>query len=271
MKKLLIAGLTISLCLQLHAQKTIDGLVAAERAFAQYALDKNVKQAFLQFADSTGLQFAEGKPIKSTELWAKREENKTVLKWQPQFAEIAASGDLGYTTGPWTFQNTATDTIAGRGQYTTVWHAAENGEWKFLVDFGHSHSSSLINPAKDVTKVKAPKKNKATQKSLIEAQEAFKLLASINPQAAYQKYLSRQSILNFNGKLPITNTFDQLSPFNDITGGVSFNIQGSGIASSGDMGYVYGATTYKEKTDNYLHIWRHEKNGWKLAVAEVHL
>jgi hypothetical protein len=52
---------------------------------------------------------------------------------------------------------------------------------------------------------------------------------------------------------------------------VSFNIQGSGIAGSGDMGFVYGATTYKEKINNYLHIWRHEKDGWKLALAEIHL
>jgi ketosteroid isomerase-like protein len=106
---------------------------------------------------------------------------------------------------------------------------------------------------------------------LLHAQELFDQLAAISPQSAYQKYLSRQSILNFNGLLPLTSTFEQLSPFNDITTGVSFNILGSGIASTGDMGYVFGATTYKEKTDNYLHIWRHEKDGWKLAVAVVHL
>ena len=117
---------------QASAQKTIDGLIAAERAFAQYALDKNVKQAFLKYADTGGLQFANGKPIKSMELWAKREENKNVLKWQPQFAEIAASGDLGYTTGPWTFQASEKDTIAGRGQYTTVWYVGKDGEWKFF-------------------------------------------------------------------------------------------------------------------------------------------
>lgn len=118
-------------------------------------------------------------------------------------------------------------------------------------------------------KIKAPSKQKATKQSLKEAQEAFNMLASISPQAAYQKYLSKQSILNIEARLPITNTFDQLSVFNDISN-VSFNIQGSGIATSGDMGYTYGATVYKEKTDNYLHIWRHEKVGWKLAVVVVH-
>jgi ketosteroid isomerase-like protein len=268
MKKLSVLFLYITLLMQLHAQKNIDGLIAAEKAFAQYALDKNVKEAFLKFADSAGLQFAEGKPVKSTALWATRVSDTNRLKWQPQFAEIAASNDFGYTTGPWTFQKTEQDTISGRGQYTTVWHTNENGEWKFLVDYGHNNKEP--NTAGEVQKIKAPKKQKATQQSLIEAQEKFNHLAAISPQAAYQKYLSGQSILNQSGHLPITTTFDQLSVFNDIND-VSFNIQGSGIASSGDMGYTYGATTYKEKTDNYLHIWRHEKDGWKLAVAVVHL
>jgi ketosteroid isomerase-like protein len=268
MNKLLILFSSICLSIQLTAQKTIDGLIAAERAFAQYALDKNVKQAFLKFADTAGLQFGNGKPIKSRELWANREENKNVLKWQPQFAEIAASGDLGYTTGPWTFQVTDKDTIAGRGQYTTVWYVTKNGEWKFLVDYGHNYQA--INSSKNVEKIKQPVKQKATEQSLLEVQKAFNIMAAISPQVAYQKYLSKKSILNFEGHLPITKTFEQLAVFNDVSE-VSFNIQGSGIASSGDMGYVYGATTYKEKTDNYLHIWRHEKDGWKIAVAVVHL
>ena len=252
----------------LPAQKTFDGLVAAERAFAKHALEQSTKKAFLQFADTAGLQFEKGKPVKSIELWAKREDNTTRLKWQPQFAEVAASNDFGYTTGPWTFQPTDKDTIIARGQYTTVWHANENGEWKFLVDYGHGYKE--INTAADVKKIKASTKQKATEKSLLEAQAAFNILAAISPQSAYQKYLSEKSVLNLEGHLPLTKSFDQLSVFNDITE-VIFNIQGSGIASSGDMGYTYGSTAYKEKTDNYLHIWRHEKGGWKLAVAVVHL
>ena len=269
MKKLLFFFIGTSLYLQLSAQKTIDGMIAAERAFAQYALDKSTKQAFLQFMDTGAVQFTEGKPIKTSDFWAKREENKTRLKWQPQFAEISGSNDFGYTTGPWTFQNSDADTIAARGQFTTVWQANDKGEWKFLVDHGNNYNG--VNSAQTVEKIKVAKKAKADIQSLLAAQELFNQLAAINPQAAYQKYLSAQSILNVNGLQPLTNTFEQLSPFNEITAGISFNIQGSGISSVGDMGYVYGATLNKEKTDNYLHIWRHEKTGWKLAVVVVYL
>lgn len=268
MKKISVILFTIILTATMQAQKTIDGLIAAERAFAQYAADHSTKKAFLQFMDTAGLQFVEGKPIKSSELWAKREESTTRLKWRPQFAEIAASNDFGYTSGPWTIQKTDADSITARGQYSTVWQANENGEWKFLIDYGHDYKE--INSAGEVQKIKTSRKLKADKPSLLQAQEAFNLLVAINPQAAYQKYLSKQSVLNFNGYLPITKTFDQLTVFND-TGSANFNIQGSGIAASGDMGFVYGNSTYKDKTDNYLHIWRHEKDGWKIALAVVYL
>ncbi len=269
MKKIIISSLAIILFMQLNAQKNIDGLIAAEKAFAKYALDKTTKQAFLQFMDSTALQFANGKPIKSVDLWAKREDNKTILKWQPQFAEIDASNDFGYTTGPWTFQNTEQDSIAARGQYTTVWRVNENGEWKFLVDFGHANK--INNLVQEVKKIRLLKTTKADEQSLLQAQQSFNEIAAINLQTAYQRFLSAQSILNRSELLPLTNTVEQLSALKDLTRGISFNIQGSGIAGSDDIGYVYGAMTYKEKTDNYLHIWRHEKTGWKLAVVVIHL
>jgi hypothetical protein len=67
-----------------------------------------------------------------------------VLNWHPQFAEISASEDFGYTTGPWTYQNSLADTVIARGQYSTVWHLDKNGHWKFLVDFGIDNTSRVV-------------------------------------------------------------------------------------------------------------------------------
>jgi hypothetical protein len=47
---------------------------------------------------------------------------------------------------------------------------------------------------------------------------------------------------------------------------IQYSISGSGISSSGDLGYVYGNTIIDSKTDNYLRIWRADKTGWKIAV-----
>jgi hypothetical protein len=32
------------------------------------------------------------------------------------------------------------------------------------------------------------------------------------------------------------------------------------------MGYTYGPTLINGKKENYLHIWRREEGGWKIAV-----
>jgi ketosteroid isomerase-like protein len=47
---------------------------------------------------------------------------------------------------------------------------------------------------------------------------------------------------------------------------IQYTILGSGIASSGDLGYVYGATVINGKTDNYLRIWRMENGDWRIVV-----
>jgi hypothetical protein len=95
----------------LHAQKGIDLLVQAEKNFAAYSMTHSTKEAFLQFLDSSGWVFENGKPVNGIQTWNNRSKNPEVLNWYPQYAEISASNDFGYTTGPWTYQPSAKDTL----------------------------------------------------------------------------------------------------------------------------------------------------------------
>lgn len=61
------------------------------------------------------------------------------IAWVPKDAEVAKSGDLGYTMGSNTFtipgpQGTST-TVQGR--YVTVWRKTKDGGWRCVVDFWH--------------------------------------------------------------------------------------------------------------------------------------
>ncbi|MER3472182.1 MAG: hypothetical protein C4330_12910 [Chitinophagaceae bacterium] len=47
---------------------------------------------------------------------------------------------------------------------------------------------------------------------------------------------------------------------------VQYVLIGSGIATSGDLGYVYGSSQLGDKKDNYLRVWRREKEGWRIAL-----
>jgi ketosteroid isomerase-like protein len=53
------------------------------------------------------------------------------LSWEPEFADIAKAGDLGYTTGPWEVRRTPQDAPAGYGHYVTMWRKQPmvNGRW----------------------------------------------------------------------------------------------------------------------------------------------
>lgn len=133
-----------------------------------------MKEAFLKFLDSTGIVFDKGQPVNGIEWWSKREGRGGILNWHPQFAEIAASGNFGYTTGPWTFQpGTTDDSVVARGQYATVWHLDSNGAWKFLVDLGVSNLPSTGSMG--VKKIDAAKISTSPMdlSSLVKTEQAF--------------------------------------------------------------------------------------------------
>jgi ketosteroid isomerase-like protein len=62
------------------------------------------------------------------------------LRWQPDFADVAKSGDLGYTLGK--SQRYFTDkegkAFENEGRYITIWKRQKNGEWKIAFDGGTS-------------------------------------------------------------------------------------------------------------------------------------
>jgi ketosteroid isomerase-like protein len=61
------------------------------------------------------------------------------LKWEPLRADIAASGDLGWTTGSFVSEVTAADgtTRRGQGRYVTIWRKQADGSWKVVMDLGN--------------------------------------------------------------------------------------------------------------------------------------
>lgn len=265
--KRLIAIALLMVSFQLKAQRNIDGLINAEKSFAAYSVAHGTKDAFLKFLDSTGVVFNQGKAVNGIETWSKREKGQQVLSWNPQYAEIATSNDFGYTTGPWELKpNANNDTVIARGQYTTVWHIDAKGEWKFLVDLGVGNIPKVLMLSLD--KIKAKKVlGDASTDEVLKAEQNFIDTYKTDKSKAYNTYLSSKSILNRNGLYyPALSKKSQLAMITNSPTDIQFTIAGSGIASSGDMAYVYGNTVINNKAENYLHIWRKEKEGWKIAL-----
>ena len=62
------------------------------------------------------------------------------LTWTPSGSGIAASGDLGYTYGEYTFKTRDKDghPIVRYGKYTTIWKKQSDGTWKIALDMGNN-------------------------------------------------------------------------------------------------------------------------------------
>jgi uncharacterized protein (TIGR02246 family) len=62
------------------------------------------------------------------------------VSWQASSAEVASSGDMGFTTGAYDFAGTMPDgtPMSDRGKYATVWKKQADGTWKVAVDIFNS-------------------------------------------------------------------------------------------------------------------------------------
>jgi ketosteroid isomerase-like protein len=62
------------------------------------------------------------------------------LAWTPVKAEMAASGDLGYTFGNYVLKVKDKDghPVVQYGKYATVWKKQKDGSWKVVMDMGNS-------------------------------------------------------------------------------------------------------------------------------------
>jgi ketosteroid isomerase-like protein len=249
------------------AQRSIDSMVQAEKNFANTALVASTKEAFVKFIDTAGIVFEKGNPVNGFELYTKSERRPGILTWEPEYAEISSSNDFGYTTGPWKYYaNTLKDDPLAKGHFITVWHLKNNGEWKFLIDFGINYNMERKKVAlKKVTPGKDELKN-GFQQSLKEAEEKFIQSYKAQGKRAYSFFLSSNSRLNYAGYLPALNSTERKALIDSLPANIGYTIVGFGSSPKNDLGYVYGTADINDKHEGYLRIWRREKDGWKIAV-----
>jgi ketosteroid isomerase-like protein len=65
------------------------------------------------------------------------------LTWAPVRADMAASGDLGYTYGTYEFRSKDKDgkPTVEHGKYASIWKKQKDGSWKVVMDMGNSSPS----------------------------------------------------------------------------------------------------------------------------------
>lgn len=125
-----------------EAEKSL--LLKTDIAFSEASVTKGSADAFHEYLDENALMLSDGShPILGREsIYAIMSGGSgSVLTWEPVMAEVARSGDLGYTWGRYkSLRSGADGTIRTQyGKYLNVWKKQEDRSWKVLVDMGNSN------------------------------------------------------------------------------------------------------------------------------------
>lgn len=280
MKKILTSILLAGALSCVYAQPiepALKSLVDAEWSFINFAKDSTTRDAFwAQFTDETIL-FGEG-PVNAKRAYEHQPANASWLKWEPTFSDIATSGDFGYNTGPWEYRVLKTDAQPLTfGHFVSVWRKQEDGVWKLALDIGIDHPKpQALAQWKTATRVTTPAAlpAKETKTFLKELEQNFIDAQVKNKATAYKQSLSDEARLYRPGKEPMIDR-NQIDNFlmNELS--VTYQVIDSSIASTHDLGYVYGKaivhlTPTQTKAANYLRIWKHETGeGWRIVLDLV--
>lgn len=242
-------------------------VVAAERAFAADGLELGVQGSFLKHSAPEGIVFAP-EPVLAKAVYAEPRPKGRPLVWWPLWAGIARSGDLGFTTGPYTFDGQA------RGYYFTVWSKQADGSWKWLYDGG---------PPSDTTGA-APKDSPATYaklsgrkagspgKAMTEvtaAEKALHAAATTDVKAAYLAAVADDGRIVGSKAQPPTSRAEIEAELATRPASIAFAPLGGSASSAGDMAWTYGAAGWtagdgSAQRGHYVRIWRNDKPGWRL-------
>ncbi len=265
---------------------SLKSLVEAEQAFAKLSETSGMRDAFLANLAEGSVVFQPG-PVDGRKAYEASPNVPAMLVWKPLYADVSRGGDLGYTTGPWTF--TGPDSNKVHGHYVTVWKKGEKG-WKVLIDGGVSHAKfpdsgqnwtfpepSVSTGSPSGVDAKIPTgKMPVPQEDLMQADREFSKDAQDKGFLEALLLRADPSIRVYRpGGFPIVGPELVAEALTGEPDSWVWEPIGGTSASSGDLGYTYGLSHAREGSHNpapgaansYLRIWKKNPEGvWKIVL-----
>ena len=120
-------------------------LLNADQEFSRTSVKKGAAAAFYLYLTDNAMQLPEGSfPIYGKKaIFDTMMQGNYALSWTPIRAEVAESGELGWTWGNFivvVFKEDGTNST-GFGKYLNIWNKDEDGNWKVAVDMGNKSPS----------------------------------------------------------------------------------------------------------------------------------
>jgi ketosteroid isomerase-like protein len=242
-----------------------------ERAFVQRAQEAGAKQAFLEYFADTAVGFETGQPTPAKEGIRRQPDPPAGVKilfwWEPRYGDIAASGDLGWLTGP--VQSARDDGPVRHGNYTSIWKRQPDGTFKVIIDVGIDPTAEVPFPHGFT---RAPLADRYTgaqiaplaHASLLSADRALNAAGRTSAADAYGAALAPAGRMHRNGQLPMRReaALEWLRTQPPFTGAESLYAE---AARSADLGYTWGSYD----SGHYVRVWVREASGRWLVALDV--
>lgn len=235
-------------------------LVEAERAFARDAGERTVGEAFVTALAEDGILFRPDPVPGRAFMVANPTPPDLHLAWEPEYAEVSAAGDLGFTTGPWESGRRG-QPPAGFGRFLSVWRRVD-GAWHVALDHGIAHAG----PRPTVTVTTRTGSGRAAGEAA-DADGSLNEALGTNGAAAYAAVLAADARILRDGAPPAVGA--AATSLADGAPPARYQRAGGGEASSHDLAWSYGSWTADGAHGNYVRIWRAEDGAWRLAVDLV--
>src|SRR6185369_11119123 len=281
--RILVALFILACASIVQGQSALQDMVKTEQAFSKMAEEQNARDAFMTFIADDGLLFRPG--AVNGKKWMNEHpvplsDKKPLLAWQPSFAGMAASGDMGFTTGPWEAKADINDEKpSGYGHFVTVWKKQADGSWKFVVDLGISHPQSG-GPQQHWEPPDAKMKETTKSVDLAIAREAL-LERDRNYSAAtlerglvraFVTYAASDVRLYRANNLPYIGRRASSEAIGQTKGQVTWQPIASDTSRADDLGYTHGTYEVADDAKNviergsYVRIWKKKNGIWRIVM-----
>jgi ketosteroid isomerase-like protein len=259
----------------------LQALVDTERAFAQTAKVKGLRDSFLEYfsADSIALVPAPESAVERLRAQPSVPFSELEIVWEPRLGDIAASNDIGWLTGPSTITNhSAAQPVPRYGNYLSVWRREPDGRWRVYIDVGAPvpelpafRPGFTRMPFGD--RYAGGEGKEAATRALAKADGLLnERIAAIGAAKAYTERMTSESRLHRPGLPTAVGPAAISARASGVAGSMSATFAAAEAARSGDVGFSYGTYDLKGSPSEqgaYVRIWTRDASGAWFVVVDV--
>jgi ketosteroid isomerase-like protein len=272
-----------------------DPVLMAERALGRAVMAKGARQAFLEFLGDGAIVFRPG-PVLAKRWYLEHAESAGERDREPERAELAESGDLGYATGPWELRADSASAPSAFGHYVRVWTRTTRGELKVVLDAGVAHprpdpaeaaaphpatraGAAAVKPraaGRDAEPAAAPPPARGTTRMMMALDLAYaRECAKQGRTEAFTARADDSVRVYREGTPPLVGREVAATLLPDTLRLKTWEPVGGGASDDGRLGFTYGIGRFAPRgwTDTradsgaYVRIWRRAADReWKLIL-----